>query len=88
MGARRDDRDGRAEKQMARANVNDEVWFEFRTACLVEGEHVSDVLGRLVDQELQRRRRGAVGDRAARTPNRSGRKPPSVPRLFDDHDVP
>ena len=39
---------------MARVNVSDAVWVEFRSACLTKGEHVADALARLVVRDLSR----------------------------------
>lgn len=47
------------EQQTARINASDDTWRTFRRLCLDDGEHVSDVLGRLVDHEVQRRRPAA-----------------------------
>ena len=40
----------------ARINVDDDSWRRFRQQCLHDGEHVSEVLGRLVAAEVNRRR--------------------------------
>ena len=40
------------EQQTARINVTDNEWRAFRARCLADGEHVSEVLGRLVRAEL------------------------------------
>jgi len=42
------------EQQTARINVDDDTWREFRAKCLADGEHVSEVLARLVRAELNR----------------------------------
>lgn len=64
---------------MARVNVSDAVWVEFRSACLFEGEHVAEALGRLVEGELRRK---------ARRPTTASHRPqasrPMAPTLFDD----
>lgn len=61
---------------MARVNVSHAVWIEFRSACLVEGEHVADALGRLVESELRRRARAAP---------RCSTLTEAAPTLFDGH---
>lgn len=61
---------------MARVNVSDAAWVEFRSVCLAKGEHVSDALGRLVAAELNRAARAATRRR------RSG----GMPTLFDVRD--
>jgi hypothetical protein len=66
----------RVEQQMARVNVSDAAWVEFRSACLAKGEHVSDALGRLVSAEL--RRRSATQRRSSTA---------TTPRLFDDQEA-
>jgi hypothetical protein len=55
MSTPRDWRPG-FEQQTARINVSNDTWRAFRQLCLDDGEHVSEVLGRLVDQEANRRR--------------------------------
>ncbi len=42
------------EQQTARINVDDDTWLVFRTKCLADSEHVSEVLARLVRAELDR----------------------------------
>lgn len=61
---------GVVEQQMARVNVTDELWLEFRRSCLEDGVHVSDRLGRLVVAELQRRRRSSAPTAPARRRDR------------------
>jgi len=58
------------EQQTARVNVDDETWLEFRTRCLAGGEHVSEVLARLVRAELDRSllTRERVSDQPAKPP--------------------
>ncbi len=65
MSPSRDWRPG-FEQQTARINVTDDTWRRFRQLCLDDDEHVSVVLGRLVDQAVERRR----------PPARSTSKPP------------
>lgn len=64
---------------MARANVTDEQWKEFRRACLDDGVPVSDALGRLVEAELRKKRLAlSASNPRRRSPNRS-----DEPRLFE-----
>jgi len=51
MSTSRDWRPG-FEQQTARINVTDHEWRAFRARCLNDGEHVSDVLARLVRAAL------------------------------------
>jgi hypothetical protein len=44
------------DQQTARINTGDDTWRAFRRLCLDDGEPVSEVLGRLVDREVERRR--------------------------------
>ena len=60
------------EQQTARINVDDDTWLEFRTRCLAGGEHVSEVLARLVHAELDC---GLTRERVTDQPA----KPPKAP---------
>ncbi len=53
MGTTRDWRPA-FEQQTARINVDDNTWRAFRRLCLDQGEHVSEILGRLVAGEVAR----------------------------------
>ncbi len=66
---------------MARVNVSDAVWIEFRAACLVEGEHVADALGRLVKCEVRRLVRQSTG-----ASSKSRASTSTTPTLFDEHE--
>lgn len=65
-------------QQVARVNVTDEQWKEFRRACLDDDVAVSDALGRLVETELRRRRQRPV----EATPSRRPGVRIDEPRLF------
>lgn len=66
------------EQQSARINVDDGTWREFRTRCLADGEHVSDVLARLVRAELDGpvSTRERVTDQPVKPPTRKAAAPP------------